>query len=126
MLEYLEVEVCPVGLKKILTVECTGENHLTDGYIVTPNTKHLLRKHLQETGGNVSWTICGYGVSLKLAQVSNLGYDSELCLNVMVNGGFVITNYITGIYVLPVGCESFFVDYGNSLVSKDYYVYVSL
>ncbi len=65
-------------------------------------------------------------MSLKLAQVSNLGYDSELCLNVMVNGGFVITNYITGIYVLPVGCESFFVDYGNSLVSKDYYVYVSL
>ena len=30
-----------------------GENHLTDGYVVTDNTMNLLQKHLQETGGKV-------------------------------------------------------------------------
>ena len=30
-----------------------GENHLAHGYIVTDNTKELLRNHLEETGGKV-------------------------------------------------------------------------
>lgn len=30
-----------------------GENHKTDGYVVTPNTEALLAKHLKETGGQV-------------------------------------------------------------------------
>lgn len=30
-----------------------GENYLTDGYVVTPHTSDLLRKHLEETGGKV-------------------------------------------------------------------------
>lgn len=31
----------------------TGENYKTDGYVVTPKTMELLKKHLQETGGQV-------------------------------------------------------------------------
>uniref|UniRef100_A0A0N5C354 Probable glutamine--tRNA ligase n=1 Tax=Strongyloides papillosus TaxID=174720 RepID=A0A0N5C354_STREA len=30
-----------------------GENYSTDGYVVTPNTMNLLKKHLKETGGIV-------------------------------------------------------------------------
>ncbi|CEF63981.1 Probable glutamine--tRNA ligase [Strongyloides ratti] len=30
-----------------------GENYTTDGYVVTPNTMNLLKKHLKETGGIV-------------------------------------------------------------------------
>eukprot|EP00050_Salpingoeca_kvevrii_P014165 m.33162 g.33162 ORF g.33162 m.33162 type:complete len:831 (+) comp5596_c0_seq2:33-2525(+) len=30
-----------------------GHNYETDGYVVTPNTEALLKKHLQETGGRV-------------------------------------------------------------------------
>lgn len=30
-----------------------GENYVTDGYVVTPNTKELLKKHLEITGGKV-------------------------------------------------------------------------
>uniref|UniRef100_A0A6M2DDE6 glutamine--tRNA ligase n=1 Tax=Xenopsylla cheopis TaxID=163159 RepID=A0A6M2DDE6_XENCH len=30
-----------------------GENYKTDGYVVTPHTHHLLKKHLEETGGRV-------------------------------------------------------------------------
>lgn len=30
-----------------------GENYKTDGYIVTPNTHHLLQKHLKATNGKV-------------------------------------------------------------------------
>jgi len=30
-----------------------GENYKTDGYVVTPNTEKLLKKHLAETGGSV-------------------------------------------------------------------------
>ncbi|KAI8772081.1 glutamine--tRNA ligase [Biomphalaria glabrata] len=30
-----------------------GENYKTDGYVITPNTMELLKKHLQETGGKV-------------------------------------------------------------------------
>ena len=32
---------------------CVGENHLSEGYVVTPRTAELLEKHLQETGGKV-------------------------------------------------------------------------
>ncbi|XP_048738794.2 glutamine--tRNA ligase-like [Ostrea edulis] len=31
----------------------TGENYKTDGYVITPNTMNLLKKHLQEIGGKV-------------------------------------------------------------------------
>ena len=30
-----------------------GENYKTEGYVVTPNTMALLKKHLEETGGQV-------------------------------------------------------------------------
>uniref|UniRef100_A0A8C1UBS2 Glutamine--tRNA ligase n=1 Tax=Cyprinus carpio TaxID=7962 RepID=A0A8C1UBS2_CYPCA len=30
-----------------------GENYKTEGYVVTPNTMNLLKKHLEETGGQV-------------------------------------------------------------------------
>lgn len=30
-----------------------GENYLTEGYIITPNTQRLLRDHLKATGGKV-------------------------------------------------------------------------
>ncbi|KAK6020951.1 glutamine--tRNA ligase, non-specific RNA binding region part 2, partial [Ostertagia ostertagi] len=31
-----------------------GENYTTDGYVTTPHTKELLRKHLEATGGKVT------------------------------------------------------------------------
>ena len=31
----------------------SGENYLTEGYVVTPKTMELLRQHLMETGGKV-------------------------------------------------------------------------
>lgn len=31
-----------------------GENYKTDGYVVTPHTHELLKKHLEETGGRVN------------------------------------------------------------------------
>ncbi len=38
----------------------SGENHTTDGYVVTPNTAQLLATHLQETGGKVTVALlCG-------------------------------------------------------------------
>lgn len=30
-----------------------GENYKTEGYVVTPKTMELLKKHLEETGGQV-------------------------------------------------------------------------
>lgn len=30
-----------------------GENYKTDGYVITPKTMDLLKKHLKETGGKV-------------------------------------------------------------------------
>lgn len=30
-----------------------GENYLTEGYVVTPNTMKLLQDHLKFTGGKV-------------------------------------------------------------------------
>ncbi|XP_013387414.1 glutamine--tRNA ligase [Lingula anatina] len=30
-----------------------GENYKTDGYVITPNTMNLMKKHLEETGGQV-------------------------------------------------------------------------
>ncbi len=32
----------------------TGENYKTEGYVVTPKTMDLMKRHLQETGGMVS------------------------------------------------------------------------
>ena len=34
-------------------VHVLGQNHLSEGYIVTPKTLELLSKHLKETGGKV-------------------------------------------------------------------------
>lgn len=31
-----------------------GENFKTEGYVVTPKTMEMLKKHLEETGGQVS------------------------------------------------------------------------
>ena len=42
------VSVCPC-----VCVWFTGENYKTEGYVVTPHTMRLLRKHLEETGGKV-------------------------------------------------------------------------
>ncbi|KTG04391.1 hypothetical protein cypCar_00023333 [Cyprinus carpio] len=33
-----------------------GENYKTEGYVVTPNTMNLLKKHLEETGGQVNFS----------------------------------------------------------------------
>lgn len=30
-----------------------GENYKTEGYVVTPNTMNLLKKHMEEIGGQV-------------------------------------------------------------------------
>lgn len=38
---------------KFLTFNFTGENYKTEGYVVTPNTMNLLKKHLEFTGGQV-------------------------------------------------------------------------
>ena len=38
----------------LLTTTALGENHKTEGYVVTPKTMELLRNHLKETGGKVS------------------------------------------------------------------------
>ncbi len=43
-------------LKVYHVVYCSlflGENYTTEGYVVTPNTMILLKKHLEETGGQV-------------------------------------------------------------------------
>ena len=33
-----------------------GENYKTEGYVVTPNTMDLLKKHMEITGGQVKET----------------------------------------------------------------------
>ena len=38
-----------------------GENYLTDGYVVTPRTLDLLKRHLEETGGKVCVSVCVCG-----------------------------------------------------------------
>ena len=48
------VRVCvSVCLCVCVCVWFTGENYKTEGYVVTPHTMRLLRKHLEETGGKV-------------------------------------------------------------------------
>lgn len=34
-------------------LDSSGENYLTEGYVVTPKTMELLKQHLKETGGKV-------------------------------------------------------------------------
>ena len=46
----VSVCVCPCPC---VCVWFTGENYKTEGYVVTPHTMRLLRKHLEETGGKV-------------------------------------------------------------------------
>ncbi|TRY96872.1 hypothetical protein DNTS_015421 [Danionella cerebrum] len=43
-----------VNLPLVLIICCaSGENYKTEGYVVTPNTMDLLKKHLEVTGGQV-------------------------------------------------------------------------
>ena len=45
----------PTAMQHVL---CAGDNHLTEGYVVTPKTEELLKKHLEETGGKVcTWLV---------------------------------------------------------------------
>ena len=39
----------------IISLYCyyMGENYKTEGFVITPNTMSLLKKHLEETGGQV-------------------------------------------------------------------------
>ena len=39
-------------------VHVLGQNHLSEGYIVTPKTPELLSKHLKETDGKVCFKLC--------------------------------------------------------------------
>ena len=41
-----------------------GENFKTEGYIVTPKTMDLIRKHLEQTGGRVRKSLCTALLSL--------------------------------------------------------------
>jgi glutaminyl-tRNA synthetase len=40
-------------MKNKVHFHAPGQNHTTDGYIVTPNTERILREHLARTGGQV-------------------------------------------------------------------------
>lgn len=40
-------------LMKRVNFHKPGENHITDGYVVTPKTMDLLKEHLKITGGQV-------------------------------------------------------------------------
>lgn len=43
-----------VGLAQLMgKFHRPGENHLTDGYVVTEKTETLLKEHLERTGGKV-------------------------------------------------------------------------
>uniref|UniRef100_A0A673NAN6 Glutamine--tRNA ligase n=1 Tax=Sinocyclocheilus rhinocerous TaxID=307959 RepID=A0A673NAN6_9TELE len=42
-----------LGLLMVNKFHKPGENYKTEGYVVTPNTMTLLKKHLEETGGQV-------------------------------------------------------------------------
>ncbi|KAG8181227.1 hypothetical protein JTE90_002909 [Oedothorax gibbosus] len=41
------------SMMKRLNFHKPGENHKTDGYVLTPFTSELIKKHLEETGGKV-------------------------------------------------------------------------
>ena len=41
-----------LSLRRVLA----GENYKTEGYVVTPNTMDLLKKHMEITGGQVKET----------------------------------------------------------------------
>ena len=52
--QLLELDGSEVGLAQLMKkFHKPGENHLTEGYVVTDNTMHLLRQHLEQTGGKV-------------------------------------------------------------------------
>lgn len=42
-----------------------GENYKTEGYVVTPNTMEMLKKHLEETGGQV-WNLFNFSCKLSV------------------------------------------------------------
>ena len=50
----LEHDSSEVGLAQLMKrFHRPGENHLTEGYVVTDRTMDLLRQHLEKTGGKV-------------------------------------------------------------------------
>lgn len=56
-----KVEVC---WSFVFALHVTGENYKTEGYVVTPNTMNLLKKHLEFTGGQVQ-TFCYFNLWMK-------------------------------------------------------------
>ena len=48
---FLHVHTIPTFIISLHII--VGENYKTEGYVVTPNTMALLKKHLEETGGQV-------------------------------------------------------------------------
>ena len=49
-----ELDRSKVGLAQLLDkFHKPGENHLTEGYVVTERTMALLHRHLEQTGGKV-------------------------------------------------------------------------
>lgn len=60
----------------LIAFHYAGENYKTEGYVVTPNTMALLKKHLEITGGQVC-TSCVTAVKMfswiiKLSSSRNL------------------------------------------------------
>ena len=40
---------------KTVNFHAPGDNHKTDGYVITDQTHTLLKQHLNTTGGQVCW-----------------------------------------------------------------------
>ncbi|XP_050464256.1 probable glutamine--tRNA ligase [Cataglyphis hispanica] len=51
--EKIEAQTISELMKTKIHFHKPGENYKTEGYIVTPNTHHLLQEHLKATGGKV-------------------------------------------------------------------------
>ncbi|XP_029166056.1 probable glutamine--tRNA ligase [Nylanderia fulva] len=51
--EKIEAQTISELMKNKIHFHKPGENYKTEGYIVTPNTHHLLEEHLKATGGKV-------------------------------------------------------------------------
>jgi glutaminyl-tRNA synthetase len=49
----LEVESIEELLRIKMQLHAVGENSKTDGYVITPNTAELLKKHVEAVGGKV-------------------------------------------------------------------------
>ena len=65
----------------------TGENYKTEGYVVTPHTMRLLKKHLKETGGKVCVYVC-VCVCVVLAHT----HEAHVTLYIHTKGGDKISS----------------------------------